>query len=274
MREEKMKLAILDLYDGEPNQGMRAIKSIVETYKDHFDYTVFDVRGKAEVPDTSYDVYISSGGPGSPLDGDGIWNKQFFDLIDQLWAINQSGEGPTKYAFFICHSFQMVCDHFDLARVLPRKSRAFGTFPAHMTPAGSVEPYFAALPNPFCVADFRLWQVVQPDHDAFEAMGAKILALEKIRPHVPLERAIMAIRFSRAFFGVQFHPEADPEGMRIHFGKAERKAEIIKKHGAEKFERMMSDLEDEKQIPLTFKTILPTFLDDAIQMLAKIPQAM
>ena len=274
MRGEKLKLAILDLYDGEPNQGMRAIKSIVEMYDEQFDWKVFDVRAKAEVPDTSYDVYISSGGPGSPLDGDGIWNKRCFDLIDELWAINQSNNGPKKYAFFICHSFQMICDHFDLARVLLRRSKAFGTFPVHLTPDGSMEPYFEVLPNPFCAADFRLWQVVQPDHEAFEQMGAKILALEKIRPHIPLERAIMAIRFSREFFGVQFHPEADPEGMRIHFSQPDKKANIIEEHGLEKFEQMMSDLDQADKIPLTFNTILPTFLDDAIQMLSPIPQTM
>ena len=274
MRGEKKKLAILDLYDGEPNQGMRIIKSIVERYEANFDYKVFDIRGKAEVPDTSYDVYISSGGPGSPLDGDGIWNKRFFDLIDELWEINQRRRGSKKYVFFICHSFQMICDHFDLARVLPRQSRAFGTFPAHMTPDGTMEPYFESLSDPFCVADFRLWQVVQPDHEVFEAMGAKILALEKIRPHVPLERAIMAVRFSREFFGVQFHPEADPAGMQIHFNQADKKAEIIKEHGLEKFDQMMSDLVDPNQIPLTFKTILPAFLEDTIRMLSRVSQAM
>ena len=112
---KKSKLAILDLYDGEPNQGMRAIKNIVDRYQDHFEWKVFDVRGKAELPGTDYDVYISSGGPGSPLDGDGIWNTKLFDLIDKLWEINLQDTETKKFVFFICHSFQMACDHFDLA---------------------------------------------------------------------------------------------------------------------------------------------------------------
>ncbi len=131
MREKKLKLAILDLYDGEPNQGMRAIKNIVDQYASHFDWKVFDVRAKAELPSTDYDIYISSGGPGSPLDGDGVWNKKFFELIDELWRINTTRGATKKYVFFICHSFQMACDHFDLARVLPRRSGSFGTFPVH-----------------------------------------------------------------------------------------------------------------------------------------------
>jgi GMP synthase-like glutamine amidotransferase len=44
-------------------------------------------------------------------------------------------------------------------------------------------------------------------------LGVTILRLEKERPHVNLERAIMAIRFSKEVFGTQFHPEADGEGM-------------------------------------------------------------
>ena len=269
MKEKKLKLAILDLYDGSPNQGMRAIKSIVERYQDAFDWTVFDVRGKAEVPSTDYDIYISSGGPGNPLDGDGIWNKKFFDFIDQLWDINKNNKGSKKYVFFICHSFQMICDHFDLARVLPRQSRSFGTFPVHMTEAGKQEKYFEILNDPFCVADFRLYQVVQPDEEAFAEMGAQILALEKIRPHISLERAIMAVRFSEEFFGVQFHPEADPIGMQKHFQNPTLMTEIVKEHGQEKFDGMMADLRNPNQIPLTYQAILPAFLEDAINSLTK-----
>lgn len=266
-----MKLAILDLYDGEPNQGMRSIKNIVSSYEAHLDeWKVYDVRQKAEVPDLSYDIYISSGGPGSPLDGDGVWNRKLFDFFDAVWEHNQQVGSRKKYLFFICHSFQMAMDHFDLARVLPRKSRAFGTFPAHKTQAGKSERYFEGLDDTFCVADFRMWQVVQPDYDRFIELGAKILLLEKERPHVPLERAIMAVRFSPEIFGTQFHPEADPQGMIIHFIQPENKKEIIEKHGKSKYDRMMDDLNDSKCIPLTFNTILPEFMDEAIEALAAV----
>jgi homoserine O-succinyltransferase/O-acetyltransferase len=45
-------------------------------------------------------------------------------------------------------------------------------------------------------ADFRWWQVTQPNKKVFSELGAEILALEKIRLHVDYERAIMAIRIS------------------------------------------------------------------------------
>ena len=93
------------------------------------------------------------------------------------------------------------------------------------------------------------------------------MALEKIRPHIPLERAIMAVRFSEEMFGVQFHPEGNPEGMMIHFSKPKNKAAIVEEHGQEKFDQMMEDLNNPMAIPLTYDTILPNFLEEAIRSL-------
>ncbi|MEM9918020.1 MAG: GMP synthase [Bacteroidota bacterium] len=267
MRDVKLKLAILDMYADTPNQGMRAIKDIVRTFEHQLDWRVFDVRSKRDIPDTSFDIYISSGGPGHPLDGDGIWDEQFFHLLDQLWLHNRATKGPKKHVFFICHSFQMACYHFGLAKITARKSRSFGTFPAHKTADGANDPLLQALPDPFYIADFRDYQVVQPDWTALDGMNAQILALEKIRSHVPLERAIMAVRFSDEFFGTQFHPEADPHGMMNYFGQEEKKSEIIKEHGEEKFEQMMEDLNDPTKIPLTHQQLIPGFLKQAIEAL-------
>ena len=84
---------------------------------------------------------------------------------------------------------------------------SFGTFPVHKTDAGYRESLFENLPNPFFVADFRRFQVIKPNEKQIDALGAEILALEKIRPYVPFERAIMGVRFSPEIIGVQFHPE-------------------------------------------------------------------
>jgi len=56
----------------QPNQGMRCIRDILTQYGSahnlHLVWDEFEVRVKKQVPDLSYDLYISSGGPGSPLD--------------------------------------------------------------------------------------------------------------------------------------------------------------------------------------------------------------
>ncbi len=257
------RLAILDMYDGAPNQGMRCIKDIVLQFAGKVDYEVFDVRGKAEVPDLSFDFYLSTGGPGNPLEGDGNWDAKYYAWLQAVWTWNQH-QTEKKPVFFICHSYQMAVNFFNLAEVTDRRTMSFGTFPVHLTDAGAEEHIFDGLNNPFWAADFRFYQVTQPNEDRFEELGASILALEKIRPHVPLERAIMAIRFSPEMIGVQFHPEADPEGMISHFIEPERREAVITEHGAEKYHRMLADMRHPRRIMHTYNRILPQFIEQAI----------
>jgi len=264
----KLKLAILDLYDNTPNQGMRCIQEIVNQFENDIDWRVFDIRGKAEVPSLGeYDIFIGTGGPGSPFDGDGIWDQAYFDLMDSIWHHNLNNPDNKKFLFFICHSFQMACRHFNIAKVNKRKSKSFGTFPVHKTEFGKREWLYETLPNPFWIADFRDWQVVKPDYERLTELGAKILLREKIRPQIPLERAIMGVRFSEEIFGVQFHPEADPEGMLLHFQQEERRQHIVENHGEAKYDEMMNDLQDPNKIPLTHSTVLPLFLRNAVETL-------
>ena len=144
-----------------------------------------------------------------------------------------------------------------------RKSPAFGIFPIHKTESGKHEILFENLPEPFYATDSREYQVIQPDWHRIRNNGFKILALEKDRPHVPLERALMAIRFSEEFIGTQFHPEADPHGMIRYFTRPEKKESIIKNYGEEKYYSMIDMLDDPDKIVLTQKTVLPTFLNIA-----------
>jgi GMP synthase-like glutamine amidotransferase len=264
-----IKLAILDLYDNTPNLGLKNIREIIEQFDCIGTVDIFDVRAKAEVPSLDYDIYISTGGPGSPLDGDGHWEVQYFDWMQSVWDWNQVEGNRRKHVFFICHSFQMACHHFKVGAILPRRSPSFGIYPVHMTDLGVSDPLFEGLNNPFYAADFRNWQVVQPDVEHIEAMGFEILALEKARPHIPLERAIMAVRFSDEIVGVQFHPEADPDGMRTHFLDPKRRALIFQNHSERKYLNMMDHLFDSDNIELTHAIVLPYFLHRTIQKIQK-----
>ncbi len=259
-----LRVAILDLNNNVPNRGVGYLKRLVESYGDLLTYEVFDVRFKNEIPDTSFDIYLSSGGPGSPFDFEGGWDKAYFGLIEQLWTLNRTCLAEPKYVFFICHSFQLACQYFKIGSIKQRVARSFGTFPCNKTDCGRDEIYFGGLPDPFWIADFRDWQVINANKDYLEENGFEIMALEKERPHINLPRAIMAIRFSDYFFGTQFHPEADAEGMLTHFQDPERKAQVIKDYGEERLISMLADLEDDKKINLTHRTILPNFLNDAI----------
>ena len=73
LSEKKIvRIAVLDLYEGLENQGMRCIRQIIDDWGRQQDYKIirdeFEVRLQKQIPDTTYDIYISSGGPGSPLD--------------------------------------------------------------------------------------------------------------------------------------------------------------------------------------------------------------
>ncbi len=261
-----LKIAILDMYDNYPNEGMRCIRQLVGDFLQEGalpgSLEVFNVRGNNEVPGLEYDVYISSGGPGSPLPGDSVWEKRFLDLIDAIFTHNRYNERK-KYLFLICHSFQMVVQHLGLAEVNKRKSTSFGVMPVHRTQHGFREAFFRGLPEPFYVVDSRDYQVIAPNYKKIKAFGARLLALEKIRPHIPLERAVMAIRFSREVFGTQFHPEADSEGMLHYFLTEEKKQIVIHNHGEEKYYEMIERLDDPDKILLTVSVILPKFLENA-----------
>lgn len=262
----RLRLAILDLYNGIPNQGMRCIRELVERFADEVEYEVFDVRVDGAVPGMDFDIYISSGGPGDPREVDGEWYASWTNWLDEVMAYNTKHDRK-KFVFFICHSFQMAVHHFQLAEVTERKSISFGTFPVHPTPKGAEDPVFKGLEDPFTAADFRHYQAIQPDDERLDKVGATLLAKEKIRPHVDLERALMGVRWSPEVVGVQFHPEADAEGMLAHFSRPLIKQEVIADHGRDKWLQMIEDLSHPERIQRTHDTILPGFLSRAIEAL-------
>jgi len=264
MTEKKKTLAILDMNNNVPNQGLRCIIEIVQKYESSIDFQVFDVRGKNEIPDSSYDIYISSGGPGSPLD-DGEWRKPYLELMQKLWDINKFGTDSKKYVFFICYSFQVICNYFQLGEIKPRRSTSFGILRVHKTQNGKKDIILKGLPDPYFAVDSRDFQLVQPKLKVFKEHGAKILSLEKIRTHVELERAIMAVRFSDEFVGTQYHPEAEPVSMEAHFEKEENKKKVIESFGEEKYNQMMKRMNHPEKLESTYKTIIPSFIKKALE---------
>lgn len=268
--KQSFRIAILDLYEGHENQGMRGIREILNQYGEanHLDlvFLEFDVRLKNELPDTSFDIYISTGGPGSPFETEGLeWDNLYFEWLATMEKWNNNPDNiQKKFIFFICHSFQLACRHFKIAQLTKRKSTAFGVFPVHLLEDGKKEPVFAGMPDPFYAVDSRDYQVVQPDRKRLEELGAKILCIEKERPHVPYERALMAVRFTDHFIGTQFHPEADAMGMTIHLQKEDKKKTVIENYGIAKWESMIERLNDPDKILWTHDHILPNFLNIAL----------
>lgn len=263
----KLRIALLDMNNNHINQGMRNITEISQAFKESceekVDISIFDVRYKDEVPQVEdFDIFISSGGPGNPHKEGYAWEQKFADFLDKVWQHNLNSDNK-KFLFLICHSFQLASIHWKLGNICKRKSYSFGVMPIHKTQEGKEDFLLKNLPDPFYAVDSRAYQLIEPNDAQMEKMGMKIAALEKMRPHIHLERAVMAIRFSDEIFGTQFHPEADPEGMMKNLEDDKNRAAMIENYGVEKYLETIDRLNDEDKIVLTQAQILPRFLKHA-----------
>lgn len=259
-----LRIALLDMNNNHINQGFKNIKEISEAFRqqseENISIEIFDVRYKNEIPAIEdFDIFISSGGPGNPHREGYEWEQKFADFLDSVYQFNKDNE-KKKYLFLICHSFQLASIHWKLGNICKRKSYSFGVMPVHKTEEGENEFLFKNLPNPFYAVDSRAYQFIEPDHDRFKELGMKIVAIEKFRPHINLERAVMAVRFSDEIFGTQFHPEANPEGMIENLKDDKNKDAMIENFGMEKYLETLDRMNDEDKILLTQSQILPRFL--------------
>ncbi|KEY19544.1 type 1 glutamine amidotransferase [Kaistella antarctica] len=270
---KKLKIALLDMNNNHVNQGMRNIREISQQFKEHADedvsITLFDVRFKDEIPDIQdFDIFISSGGPGNPHKEGYAWEPKYADFLDNLLEHNRVSD-QKKFAFLVCHSFQVACIHWNLGNICKRKSYSFGVMPIHRTAEGKEDFLLKNLPEPFYAVDSRSYQFIEPNYETINEMGTKVVALEKVRPHIHLERAVMAIRFSPEIFGTQFHPEADPKGMLENLKIDKNRTAMIENYGVEKYLETVDRMDDSDKIVLTQAQILPRFLQHASQEIMK-----
>src|SRR4051812_12142608 len=137
--KQHWKVAVLDMYEDVPNEGMRCIREVLtqyaQTHSLQLEFDEFEVRIKEQIPDLSYDIYISTGGPGSPLASEGSnWEHRYFSLMNEIMLWNETSS-EKKQLLLICHSFQLMCRYLGLGNVCQRRSPAFGVFPVHKTSA-------------------------------------------------------------------------------------------------------------------------------------------
>ena len=261
------------MYNNAANEGMRCIRQLLHRGAAElgvdFQVDTYNVRAENQLPGLDYDAYISTGGPGSPLKSDEHWEARYFTFIDALLLHNHT-RPVKKHLLLICHSFQLVSRHLGVGKVGKRKSTSFGVLPVHLTAAGLAEPIFEGLPEPFYAVDSRDYQLTGLRPERLAQLGGTVLCLEKERPHVPLARAIMAIRFTPEIIGTQFHPEADGEGILRYMRTDERKQQVINTYGEAKYEEMVRLLADPETIEHTESIVLPTFLRRALTHLVPV----
>lgn len=267
IRSLTVSVAVLDMNDGWRNIGIRNIRRMI----DHFQFLIrsthpqveikvdqYHVRDRNELPDLSYDLYISSGGPGNPLDDSGSeWENRFFRLLDDVWRHNANHE-QKKYFFGICHSFQLMAKRFDIGVISRREKRNLGIVPVFKTQAGHHDPIFDGLHQKFYVFDNRDYQVTDPNHQKLDALGASVLSYECENNR--LGHAITGVRYSQEIESVQFHPEAEKNGILVRFTDPDERQKMIEMIGEEKFEEFMESVENPNKLLRTYRTVLPGFL--------------
>jgi homoserine O-succinyltransferase len=184
--------------------------------------------------------------------------------MDAILSYNRTHPFQRKHVFLICHSFQIFCRYYGYAKVTKRKSTAFGVMPIHKTKDGMQEPLFRNLEEPFYAVDSRDYQILEPNEAKIWSGGGNVLCLEKHRPLVLLERAVMAIRFNEAFIGTQFHPEADVDSMYMYLMRDDKKKLVLEKYGSRKYEEMLKNVNEPDKLKHTYKNVIPAFLRRAL----------
>jgi hypothetical protein len=160
MSIKPIKIAIIDMYDDTSNLGMTCIVAIINAWSKKKDiemqYQIFPLRHKGEIPDHSFDIYLSTGGPGSPIDSVGSpWDNLYVKWLQDMLS-------QQKPVLLICHSFQIACRHFNFGNVCLRKSTQIGVLPVHPLVA---DPIFANLNDPFYTLESRLYQIIEPNDE-------------------------------------------------------------------------------------------------------------
>lgn len=255
----KINLCIIDMNNGLENQAIKSFRKIV----DEFSIWLLEQNRKLKIysqeisirnqdvdniPDA--DIYLSTGGPGSPWDGKNLsWEKKYFELLDCI------KNNSNKSILGICHSFQLMSRWSGRGDVRLRpQGKKFGIMPVYVTTEGEKSSLFKNFSDRLFAFEHRDWEVVNYH-------GPGILARES-RDGVSKGEAILGMEFESNIHGVQFHPEAESEGILFWLSKPDKKQEIIDVYGEELFESMIKNLNREDRVIHTRNLFIPQWLRD------------
>jgi homoserine O-succinyltransferase/O-acetyltransferase len=263
--------------NGHVNQAMRCLRGIVSNFFDHVrkhNPGLPCVLGEVSPRDTGavvpadYDLYLSSGGPGSPYEGDGMpWVTEYGTFLDGLVNDASRGGADQRALFAICYSFEMVIRHFRVAAVVPRTDRKFGVMPIYTTPEGQEHPLLKPFGDRLFAFEHRSWEAVDLDDHKLSALGGKLLARES-RDGISKGRAILGLDVTAGVEAVQFHPEADRPGVMNWVARPEQAAAFKATYGELTYQAMLRTLDDPRRLARTYAIVIPGWMSRRFNMLA------
>jgi homoserine O-succinyltransferase len=264
-----LRLCIVDMNNAHVNQAMRCLRGLVSTFFSRVQAANPDLPCElVEVSprDTNNpiprdcDLYLSSGGPGSPFDGDGMpWADDFGRFSDGVVESCIRGGAGQRAMFAICYSFEMVVRHFELAHIGPRAERKFGVMPVYTTTEGQDHPLLAPFGDRLFAFEHRNWEAIDLDERRLRELGGRLLARES-RDGVSKGRALLALDVAPGIESVQFHPEADRPGVMNWVARPEQAAAFKAMYGEETYNAMLRTLEDPRRLARTYALVIPGWL--------------
>lgn len=268
-RQRSLRLCIVDMNNGHVNQAMRCLRGIVAQFFErvrrenpHLVCEIGEVSPRNTndpVPD-DYDLYLSSGGPGSPFDGDGTaWETDYGRFVDGVVESSINGGANQRAVFAICYSFEMVVRHLNVAAIVPRVDRKFGVMPIYTTTEGQEHPLLSPFGDRLFAFEHRNWEAVDLDERKLRDLGGKMLARES-RDGVSKGRAILGLDVAPGVEAVQFHPEADRPGVMNWVARPEQAAAFKATYGEVTYQAMLRTLDDPRRLARTYALVIPGWL--------------
>ena len=273
---DKLRIGVIDMNAGHTNEAIRCIGRLIDQFSERVRRANPDVvcesvrvspRDTKDVPPGDCHLYLCSGGPGSPFDGDGeTWVDDFGRLLDGIVDDN-TGNAGSRAAFCICYSFEMAVRHFNVAEVAPRATRKFGVMPVYTTEQGRSHPLLSAFGERLFAFEHRNWEAIHADEAQLARLGGRVLAQES-RDGFSKGAALMGIDFAPGIEGVQFHPEADRPGVMSWVSRPEQAEAFKQAYGITTYERMLKTLDDPQRLARTFALLIPGWMTRRFNALA------
>ncbi len=273
-----IRVCIVDMNNGHVNQAMRCLRGIVSQFFDRVraenpalpcELSEVSPRDTLEPVPRDADLYLSSGGPGSPFDGDGQpWVGDFSRFLDDVVESASHGGTERRALFAICYSFEMVVRHFRVASIHPRAERKFGVMPIYTTDEGRGHPLLASFGDRLFAFEHRNWEAVDLDEARLQALGGHLLARES-RDGFSKGRAILGLDVAPGVEAVQFHPEADRPGVMNWVARPDQAAAFRATYGEVTYQAMLRTLDDPRRLARTFALVIPGWMVRQFNVLAR-----
>jgi 3-oxoacyl-[acyl-carrier-protein] synthase-3 len=263
---------------GHPNQAMRCFRVLIDGFfakvkaaNPGLETTSITVqpRNLFELPPTDCDLYLSSGGPGSPFEHDGeTWLTSYYGWLDSIVERNLREGSAAPGLLGVCYTFELLINHFKVARMVQRANRKFGVMPIYTTAEGLAHPLTAPFQDRLFAFENRSWEAVDLDERQLRSLGGKLLARES-RDGYSKGLGLHAFEFAPGIEGTQFHPEADKPGVIAWLRKREQAEAFIEAYGAITYQRMLRTLDNPERLAKTFTSLIPGWLTRRFNALAQ-----